>query len=105
MFSIFTRSEFALAVLTIAAIPAGAAFAAEGGHEFGGFSGAESDNHGAGQTVFTSHGPVVTTGGTDGYRTTTLPGGGGQGLLLNNGNGTSTLTGPRGVTTTVPSPE
>jgi hypothetical protein len=102
MFSISTRSKFALAVLTIAAIPAGAAFA-ERGREFGGFSGAESANHGAGQTVFTSHGPVVTTGGTDGYQTTTLPGGGGQGLLLN--NGTSTLTGPRGVTTTVPSPE
>lgn len=104
MFNTSTRGKFAFAALAIAAIPAAAAFA-EGGHEFGGSSGAESANHGAGQTVLTSHGPVVTTGGTDGYQTTTLPGGGGQGLLLNNGNGTSTLTGPHGVTTTVPSPE
>jgi len=37
-------------------------------------------------------------------QTTTLPGGAGQGLLTNNGNGTSTLTGPGGIVTTIPTP-
>jgi hypothetical protein len=109
MLTIPIRTKFALAILTIAAIPAGATFAAEGGHgghEHGGFDGAASTNRGAGQTVFSSHGPVVTTGGAGSFQTTTTPsGGGGQGLLMNNGNGTSTLTGPRGVVTTVPSPQ
>ena len=97
----------ALSVLTIAAIPTGAAFAAEvghGRHEMGGLNGAASTSGGAGQTVFTSHGPAVTTGGAGGYRTTAPSFGGGQGLLMNNRNGTSTLTGPRGIVTTVPSP-
>jgi hypothetical protein len=58
----------------------------------------------AGQTVLTPRGPVFTTGHVGGVQTTTLPGGAGQGLLINNGNGTSTLTGPGGLVTTVPTP-
>ena len=59
---------------------------------------------GASQPVFTSRGPVFTTGQVGGMQTTTLPGGAGQGLLMNNGNGTSTLTGPDGTVTVVPTP-
>lgn len=58
----------------------------------------------AGQTVLTPRGPAFTTGQVGGIQTTTLPGGAGQGLLMNNGNGTSTLTGPGGLVTTVPTP-
>ena len=58
----------------------------------------------AGQVVVTGRGPVFTTGGIGAMQTTTLPGGAGTGLLMNNGNGTSLLTGPGGVVTTVPTP-
>ena len=58
----------------------------------------------AGQTVITSRGPVFTTGQFGNTQTTTLPGGVGEGFLVNNGNGTSTFTGPGGVATTVPTP-
>lgn len=36
--------------------------------------------------------------------TTTLPGGVGQGILMNNGNGTSTVVGPNGIPLDVPTP-
>jgi hypothetical protein len=51
--------------------------------------------------------PSVVTGGNGRYRTTTPPGGvgGGQGVLIPNGNGTSTLIGPDGSVTTVPTPK
>ena len=105
---ILAHAKRALAILAIAAIPAGAAFAAGGGNANGGFNGgfvgAGSPNRGAGQTVFTSHGPVITTGGAGSYQTTTPARGAGQGQLMNNGNGTSTLTGPGGAVTTVPTP-
>lgn len=58
----------------------------------------------AGQAVLTPRGPAFTTGQVGDMQTTTLPGGAGQGLLMNNGNGTSTLTGPGGLVTTVPTP-
>ena len=57
----------------------------------------------AGQTFFTSRGAAVTTGRVGNMQTTILPGGG-VGLLMNNGNGTSTLTGPGGIVTTGPTP-
>lgn len=102
------RIACALAILTTAVIPAGAAFAAGGGNANGGFNGgfvgAGSPNRGAGQTVFTSHGPATTTGGAGSYQTTSPARGAGQGQLMNNGNGTSTLIGPRGDVTTVPTP-
>ena len=60
-----------------------------------------------GTTVQTPRGPSTITGGTNNYRTTTPPGGvgGGQGILIPNGNGTSTLIGPDGSVTTVPTPK
>jgi hypothetical protein len=58
-----------------------------------------------GQAVFTPLGPAFTTGHIGGMQMTTLPGEGGQGLLINNGNGTSTLTGSGGMVTTVPTPK
>ena len=69
-----------------------------------GGAGGVSAGHPVGQTVVTPRGPAVTTGGAGSFGTTTLPGGAGTGILLNNGNGTSTLTGPNGVPTTVPTP-
>ena len=42
----------------------------------------------AGQSVFTSRGPAFVTGHLGSMETTTLPGNGGEGLLMNNGNGT-----------------
>ena len=69
-----------------------------------GGAGGVSAGHPVGQTVFTPRGPAVTTGQAGSFGTTTLPGGAGTGVLLNNGNGTSTLTGPNGVPTTVPTP-
>lgn len=55
---------------------------------------------GGSQTVFTPNRPAVTTGPTSSIGTATLPGGAGIGVLRNNGNGTSTLTGPTGVPAT-----
>lgn len=56
-----------------------------------------------GQVVNTPQGPVITTGRAGLMQTTTLPGRPGQGLLQDNGNGTSQFTGPNG-SATVPSP-
>jgi hypothetical protein len=57
-----------------------------------------------GQTFDMSTGPAFTTGNVGSLQTTTLPGSAGQGLLMNNGNGTSTLIVPGGVPQTVASP-
>jgi hypothetical protein len=57
-----------------------------------------------GHTIITPRGPIVTTGRAGSFTTTTLPRRAGQGLLFPNGNGTSTLIGPRGSVTTVPTP-
>ncbi len=54
--------------------------------------------------VPTSRGAVVTTGRIGQMQTTTLPSGGGEGILTNNGNGTSTLVGSNGGITIVPTP-
>ena len=95
-----------LTTAAVLSVSAGGAF----GQSLGGVAG--SPSNGAvgggvptlGQPVLTGRGPVFTTGGFGGTQTTTLPGGAGQGLLMNNGNGTSTLTGPGGLVTTVPTP-
>jgi hypothetical protein len=42
----------------------------------------------------TSRGPAYITGNFGSMQTTTIPGTGAQGLLMNNGNGTSTLLAP-----------
>ncbi len=55
-----------------------------------------------GGTVLLPSGPGVVTGGTNTYRTLTTPGGGGNSIVIPNGNGTSTVIGPNGSVTTVP---
>lgn len=57
----------------------------------------------AGQTYQTRGGPAVTTGGGAGYQTITLPGGG-TGIVIPNGNGTSTIIRSDGKMETVPTP-
>ncbi len=57
-----------------------------------------------GQSVLTGRGQIVTTGRVGQLETTTLPSGGGQGILMNNANGTSTLIGSNGAITTLPTP-
>jgi hypothetical protein len=57
-----------------------------------------------GQAVITSRGPAFVTGNLGSMQTTTLPGGGGQGFLMTNGNGTSTLIVPGGLPQTVVTP-
>jgi len=57
----------------------------------------------AGQIVQTPSGPAVTTGGTQGYQTTTTPGGG-SAIIVPNGNGTSTIINSDGTIQTIPTP-
>lgn len=57
-----------------------------------------------GQVIQTPSGPQVTTGGGQGYRTTTQPGGG-QSIVVPNGNGTSTVIHSDGRIETIPTPK
>ena len=57
-----------------------------------------------GQVVQTPSGPAVTTGGGPGYQTTTQPGGG-QAIVVPNGNGTSTVIHADGRIETIPTPK
>jgi hypothetical protein len=57
-----------------------------------------------GQSVMTLRGPAFVTGSIGSMETTTLPGSGGVGLLMSNGNGTSTLIVPGGVPQVVATP-
>jgi hypothetical protein len=57
-----------------------------------------------GQSMFTPRGPGFVTGSVGSMDTVTLPGSAGQGFLMNNGNGSSTLFGPGGVPQTVITP-
>lgn len=52
----------------------------------------------------TSRGPAYITGNFGSLQTTTLPGNAGQGLLMNNGNGTSTLVAPGSLPQVVATP-
>jgi hypothetical protein len=54
-----------------------------------------------GQIIQTPGGPAVTTGGGSGYQTTTNPGGG-QSIIVPNGNGTSTVINSDGRIETIP---
>ena len=56
----------------------------------------------SGQVVQTPSGPSVTTGGGPGYQTTVSPGGG-QSIIVPNGNGTSTVIHSDGKIETIPS--
>jgi hypothetical protein len=67
-----------------------------------GFS--NSSGHIGGSAVELSRGPAFITGSVGSMQTTTLPGGAGQGLLMNNGNGTSTLLSPGGLPQVVATP-
>jgi hypothetical protein len=58
----------------------------------------------AGQSFVTSRGSAFVTGNLGSMQTTTIPGSGGQGLLMNNGNGTSTLITTGGLPQTVTTP-
>ena len=59
----------------------------------------------AGRSFQTSRGgSAFITGNVGSMETTTLPGSAGQGLLMNNGNGTSTLLTPGGVPQVVATP-
>lgn len=58
----------------------------------------------AGQVIQTQRGPAVTTGGGPGYQTTINPGGG-QSIIVPNGNGTSTVVHPDGRIETIPTPK
>ncbi len=64
----------------------------------------DSDEPMAGQSVMTSRGTAVITGHIGSMDTTTIPGSGGTGLLMSNGNGTSTLIVPGGVPQVVATP-
>ena len=90
------KTTFISATLLAAVFGLGSAFA----------SGIDSPQTGptAGQSVFTSRGPAFVTGNLGSLATTTLPGSGGQGFLMNNGNGTSTLIVPGGIPQTVATP-
>ena len=57
-----------------------------------------------GQIIQTPGGPAVTTGGGPGYQTTTTPGGG-QSIVVPNGNGTSTMIHSDGRIETIPTPK
>jgi hypothetical protein len=58
----------------------------------------------SGRVIQTPSGPQVTTGGGQGYRTTIQPGGG-QSIVVPNGNGTSTIIHSDGRIETVPTPK
>jgi hypothetical protein len=58
-----------------------------------------------GAPVMTSGGLGVVTGDMGSTGIVTVPGQAGQGLLLNNGNGTSTLLDPNGPEQTVATPQ
>ncbi len=66
--------------------------------------GAASPGLGAGMTFETSRGPAITTGSLGSIQTTTIPGDAGQGYLMNNGNGTSTLLTPGALPQVVATP-
>jgi hypothetical protein len=57
-----------------------------------------------GQVIQTPRGPNVVTGGGPGYQTTIAPGGG-QSIVVPNGNGTSTVIHADGRIETVPTPK
>jgi hypothetical protein len=64
--------------------------------------GASSSSRGG--SIVTSSGPAFLTGNVGSMDTVALPGSGGQGFLMNNGNGTSTLFAPGAVPQTVITP-
>jgi hypothetical protein len=64
----------------------------------------EPASPGVGQSFTTMDGPGMVTGQVGNMATTTLPGVAGQGLLMNNGNGTSTLIVPGAMSQVITTP-
>jgi hypothetical protein len=91
-----TRASIAVLVIGLLAGSAGQAWASAGFQT--------SPGQGAGRTFETSRGAGFVTGSIGSMQTTTLPGRPGQGLLMDNGNGTSTLVVPGGVPQVVATP-
>ncbi|HUB49724.1 MAG TPA: hypothetical protein VMB73_32535 [Acetobacteraceae bacterium] len=58
-----------------------------------------------GDTVMTPRGFGTVTGDMGSMGMVTIPGAAGQGMLMNNGNGTSTLLVPNGPPETLPTPQ
>jgi hypothetical protein len=92
------RTWSTVAVLTVPLV-AGAA-----GEAWAAGSFLSSPGPARGSAIQTSRGPAFITGSIGSMQTTTLPGGAAQGLLMNNGNGTSTLIVPGGVPQVVATP-
>jgi hypothetical protein len=90
----------ALAAMAVLAVPAAHAWSASPTPVA--FFGSPSSS--AGHSVFTSRGPAFVTGHAGSMDTITLPGAGGQGFLMNNGNGSSTVFAPGAVPQTVITP-
>ncbi|HEY1934040.1 MAG TPA: hypothetical protein VGG99_18675 [Acetobacteraceae bacterium] len=65
---------------------------------------APPSNGPAGRVVNTPSGTGVISGGTSGYQTMALPGGG-SAIVVPNGNGTSTIIKPDGTMETIPTPK
>jgi hypothetical protein len=65
---------------------------------------APPENGPAGRVVNTPNGTGVISGGTGGYQTMMLPGGG-SAIVVPNGNGTSTVIKPDGTMETIPTPK
>jgi hypothetical protein len=103
MYSVLRYGKNTVLALAVAAMFVGGAFAAaRTGPSYQTLIGGGGGT--AHQTINTVRGPLFTTGTVGNMQTTTLLGGAGQGLLVNNGNGTSTLIGQGGIVTTVPTP-
>lgn len=66
---------------------------------------AEKPNVPTGTVVTTSRGPEKVSGGTGNFLTLTGPGGQYAGIMVPNGNGTSTIIRPGGAVETVPTPK
>jgi hypothetical protein len=77
---------------------------ATAGAEASGLFGEGAMTPDAGQFVHSRSGSIITTGRLGSLQTTTLPTGAGVGVLMNNGNGTSTVFGSNGTIATLPTP-
>jgi hypothetical protein len=104
MFHRLTLSLRTILLSTVLAIPV-AAYAAPNWASPalpGGLGGAQTPS--VGQTFMTPRGLGVVTGTSGSVDTTSIPGRPGQGFLVNNGNGTSTLIAPGGAPLVVMTP-
>ena len=92
------RTWSTVAVLTVSLV------AGAGGEARAAGSFLSSPEPARGSAIQTSRGPAFITGSIGSMQTTTLPGSAAQGLLMNNGNGTSTMIVPGSVPQVVATP-